>query len=173
VAIADATALISVSVGAVSAFLAYLSARASRDSVRASRDSVEAFRADLEHSRGTTRHELARAFEADFAKQYDAIWEVLGPWKDPVEVDKRERRVVHDMLATMSSVYLALEQKLIAREQADYLGELFGDWLGLPKARWIWEKVFSTPDQAASWPPGFIPWVDSMIGTASPAEPAA
>jgi hypothetical protein len=158
---AQITTVVTVIIAAISALFSLVSARAARAS-------VEAFRSDVELSRDSTRVQLARTFEDDYARQYDQISKAFGPWKDPVAVDSQERRVVHDMLASLASIYMANQVKLIDDTHAKYVYVLFADWLRLPRPHRIWTNVFAV--QPESWPPGFVDCINGLIVTRTQAD---
>ncbi len=156
----------------LAAFAAIFAAISSWTSLKSTRAVEE----DVRLARSQARHDLFRSFEADLSKQYDGLWEHLGPWDDQVPPDARpsdrERRVVHDLLQTLSSIYLAGRLDLLEDEQRRYAELLFLDWLSTPKATKIWTLVFR--NQAATWPEGFASWVDAELDRASgPASSAA
>ena len=106
--------------------------------------------------------ELIRAYEADYARQYSDIWETFGPWDDGVaDVDPGERRVVGDMLATLSNVFVAREAGIIDEVHASYVQDLFVDWLRLDRPRRIWNDVFAP--QVNTWPNGFVTWIADAV----------
>jgi hypothetical protein len=150
----DTVAAVSTALAAVAALLAAVSAVASWRSTRA----VEA---DVELARLATRYDLFRAFESAYSEQYTALWDELGPWEDPPEVDPKLRRVVHDLLQTLSSIHNAHRFSLIDDEQSRYLSALFLDWLRLPAASAVWVDIFRV--QAETWPPGFVAWLDARL----------
>jgi hypothetical protein len=161
--------LISTFLAAFAAIFAAISSWTSLKSTRAVED-------DVRLARSQARHDLFRSFEADLARQYEGLWVCLGPWDDGLAPEAkpsdRERRVVHELLQTLSSVHLAGKLELLEDEQRRYAEILFLEWLSTPRAREIWELVFR--DQVASWPQGFPAWVDSELdrlqGLALPRE---
>lgn len=150
----DALPLISTALAAVAALLSALSALASWRSTRA-------LEADFAHTKATTDYEVFRSFEDTYRALYPSLWQTLGPWPDPVEVDPDLRRSVHDAAQALSSVYNAERLGVILGGQAAYLGELFLDWLRLPKAREVWDQVFSL--QEDTWPEGFVSWINTGL----------
>jgi hypothetical protein len=153
----DAVTIISTALAAVAAMLASISALASWRATKA-------LEKDVAMNAAATRYGLVRDFEATYLKLYDPLWTTLGPWEDPVAVDAAARRAVHDVCQTLSSVYNAQRLKLIDAEQSEYLADLFLDWLRVQSAREVWDGVFR--HQEATWPPGFVPWVDRGLGPA-------
>jgi len=149
----------------LSTLLAALAAIFAAISSWTSLKSTRAVEEDVRLARSQTRHDLFRSFEADLSRQYDELWEHLGPWDDQLPPEARptdrERRVVHDLLQTLSSIYLAGHLDLLEDEQRRYAELLFLDWLSTPKATEIWTLVFRK--QVAAWPEGFVEWVDSEL----------
>lgn len=154
----DYFVVISTALAAAAALLSAFSAFASWRATRAVEE-------DVRLAKATTRYELFRSFESDYSSQYDAIWRTLGPWDDPVKVDPNARRVVHDVLQSMSSIYTARQLGLIDPPQAACLTKLFADWLGVPQARSIWKAVFMHQDD--TWPKGFVDYVENSLTTAT------
>lgn len=150
--------VISTALAALAAIFAAVSSWTSLKSARAVEE-------DVRLARSQSRYDLFRSFEADLARQYGALWEHLGPWDDELPPDERptpdERRAVHDLLQTLSSMYLAGQLDLLEEEQRRYAELLFLDWLSTPKATLIWERVFRK--QGATWPDGFVAWVDAEL----------
>ena len=130
-------------------------------------------RQDVRLSEASSRYELVRSFETVYDNQYEAIFRELGGWPDPVEVDPKLRRVVHDIVVTLSSIYNARSLGLLSETEADYLGVLFSDWLrAKPEAYRVWREVFDTDDQRESLPRGFSDYVEKLVGDeATPASP--
>ena len=123
--------------------------------------STQAVEDEVRLSRATKRYELARSFEHEYTSQYAAVWDVLGPWTDPEHVDAPLRRVVHDLLQALASVYVARELELIERDQARYLFNLFLGWIEANKAQAVWKGIFRI--QEDTWPPGFVQFVDAEL----------
>lgn len=150
----DAVVVVSTGLAAVASALSAVSAFASWRSTRL-------LEGELEHVTATTRYELFRSFEDAYSSQYSNLWDHLGPWEDPLPVDPAVRRTVHDCLQSLASIRNATELSLIHPEQSQYLAELFLDWLRLPQARMVWDRVFRL--QADTWPIGFVEWVDAQL----------
>lgn len=150
----DGIALVSTALAAIAALLSAVSAVASWRSTRA----VEA---GVELNRAMSRYQLFQSFEDAYTQQYSSLWDTLGPWDDPVEVDDEVRRTVHDLLQALASIHIGSHLGLIEEEQSNYLFELFLDWLRLPTASRVWTDVFRIQEDV--WPPGFAKWVDSRL----------
>lgn len=150
----DVLQVVSTALAAVAAFLAF---RSTKEASHA----TSAIERELELTRDAGRYQLFRDLEREYRDQYGAIWKELGPWDDPKPVDPAQRRVVHDLLQALASVHMAHTLELVEDKQADYLGELFLDWLRKEKAQTIWDDIFKVQDD--TWPPGFVEFVDERI----------
>ena len=141
--------------------LAAASALLSAVSTVAAWRATRAVQRELVHTIAAKKHELVRAFEQDYAAQYKQIWADLGPWPDAAPVDPQLRHTVHDLLQTLSSVFLALQSDLIEVGQAEGLYTIMFDWLSTDKAFEVWKSAFRT--QADTWPAGFVSFADSRL----------
>jgi hypothetical protein len=98
---------------------------------------------------------------------------VPRPLDDGLSPDLRppddERQVVHELLQTLSSVYLAGRLELLHDEQRRHAERSLFDWLSTPKARQIWELVFR--QYVDTWPEGFPEWIDSGLNKLDVAAP--
>jgi hypothetical protein len=147
----DVLTVVTVGLAAASSLLSAIGALAAWRSTRALGD-------ELRHTIAAKRHELLRAFEQDYAIQYDEIWRDLGPWPDPDPVDPQLRRTVQNLLQAAASVYIARQSDLVDSDHADALLAVHFDWLGTDKAYHVWRTAFR--NQADTWPLGFTEFVD-------------
>jgi hypothetical protein len=121
---------------------------------------------ELEDNRKANAYRLLNEFENSYRTQYPEIMNQLGPWPDPGEedLDPAVRRVVHDLLVSLCSVYRSSKSNLVPDGDVEYVATLFSEWLQNPMARHIWESVFRNQN---SWPSGFVPYVDEMLARPS------
>jgi hypothetical protein len=141
--------------------LAAASALLSAISTVAAWRAANAVRRDLAHTVAAKKHELVRAFEQDYAAQYEKIWASLGPWPDAAPVDPHLRHTVHGLLQTLLSIFVAEQSNLIEEDQAEALYTVMFDWLSTDKAYAVWKAAFRT--QVSTWPSGFVSFVDSRL----------
>jgi hypothetical protein len=150
--------VISTVLAAFAAFFAAVSSLASLKSTQAVEENVRL-------ARSRSKHDLFRSFEADLTRQFQGLWECFGPWDDGLPRDlrpsDRERQVVHELLQTLSSIYLAGKLELLEDEQRSYEERVFLYWLSTPQARQIWEMVFR--QYVDTWPEGFPEWIDLRL----------
>jgi hypothetical protein len=145
---------ITVGLAAASSLLSAISALAAWRSASAVRD-------ELKHTVTAKRHELLRTFEQDYAAQYDAIWQDLGPWPDPDAIDPQLRRTVQNLLQATASVFIARQSDLVDSANANALLAVHFDWLGTDKAYQVWKTAFR--NQSDTWPSGFVNFVDGGL----------
>lgn len=108
------------------------------------------------------RFDLFRQLEQSYQALYPRIWNELGPWPDKAAVRPSRRHCVHDICSNLSSVCNAQSLGIIEPTLADYVAELYIDWLRTEKAREIWSSIFAT--QSDTWPAGFVEWVEDKLG---------
>lgn len=76
--------------------------------------------------------------------------------------------MIHDLLQSLSSVYLAGRLELLEDRQREYAEVLFLDWLATTRAREVWSLVFRR--QIEAWPEGFPAWIDGQLRSRSPRD---
>jgi hypothetical protein len=126
---------------------------------------------EMEATRRAGAYRLLEDFESNYREQYSEVMDNLGPWPDPGgdAIDPKVRRVVHDLLVSLCSVYRSRQSDLVEEDDIEYVATLFGEWLQNPIAKEVWTSAFRVQ---ASWPPGFVDYVDEMLARPSPWDKA-
>lgn len=123
---------------------------------------------EIETARRSGEFDLVATFEREYRDQYDGIVAAFGPWPGSAgdSIDLQKRKVVHSMLSSLMSIYIAQQSDLLDGAKFDFSAALFAEWLQQPEARQIWVKEFRW--QEAAWPTGFVEYVDDWLARPSP-----